>query len=374
MSRFFPNAVRSCTSFFGFVFDLMGDGLRFLCLTVRSHSALSAEVLFLRKQLAFYEERERQPRRLTNFARLSLVLWSQLFHWRSALVIVKPETLIGWHRRGFQPFWKWKSRVGRPRLPENIRKLIIRMALENPTWGQARVAAELSVKLGIYVSPRTVRAYWPPEPERRGPRGSQRWRTFVHNHAQSILACDFFVVVTARFRILYVFLLMELGTRRILHCNLTVRPTAEWTLQQFREAIPTDHAYRFLIRDRDSIFSVEVDDQLKAFGLRVLRTPARAPQANAYCERLVGTVRRECLDFMIPLGEKHLSRILAEWVTHYNQGRPHSSLGPGIPEPVEMLLPTPPHRRYFSTDIHKVAARAILGGLHHEYRWERVAA
>ncbi len=205
-------------------------------------------------------------------------------------MIVKPETLIGWHRRGFKLFWKWRSRVGRPRLPENIRKLIIRMALENPTSGQARVAAELSVKLGIYVSPRTVRTY------------------------------------------------------------------------------------RVLIRDRDSIFSVEVDDQLKAFGLRVLRTPTRAPQANAYCERLVGTVRRECLDFMIPLGEKHLSRILAEWVTHYNQGRPHSSLGPGIPEPVEMLLPTQPHGRYFSTDIHKVVARPILGGLHHEYRWERVAA
>jgi transposase InsO family protein len=321
MSQFFRNAVRSCTSLFGFVFDLM-------------------------------------------------------FDWRSALVIVKPETLIGWHRRGFKLFWKWKSRVGRPRLPENIRKLIIRMALENPTWGQARVAAELSVKLGIYVSPRTVRGYWPPGSGSRGPHrtSSQHWKTFVRNHAQSTVACDFFVVVTARFRILYVFLLMEVGTRRILHCNVTAHPTAEWTLQQFREAIPCDHPYRFLIRDRDSIFSGEVDDQLKAFGRRVLRTPARAPQANAHCERLVGTARRECLDFMIPLGEKHLSRILAEWVTHYNQGRPHSSLGPGIPEPVEMLLPTQPHHTYFSTDIHKVVARRILGGLHHEYHWERVAA
>jgi putative transposase len=376
MSRFFHNAVRSFTSFFGFAFDLLVDGLRFLRLTARSHSALGAEILFLRKQLAFYEERQTQPGRLNDSARLSLVFWSRLFDWKTALVIVKPETLIGWHRKGFKLFWRWKSRAGRPRLPENIRKLIVRMALENPTWGQARVAAELSVKLAIHVSPRTVRAYWPLEPERRGSRGtsSQHWRTFVRNHAQSIVACDFFVVVTARFRILYVFLLMEVGTRRILHCNVTAHPTAEWTLQQFREAISCDHLYRFLIRDRDSIFSAEVDDQLKAFGLRVLRTPARAPQANAYCERLVGTVRRECLDFMIPLGEKHLSRILAEWVTHYNQGRPHSSLGPGIPEPVEMLLPTQPHRRYCSTDIHKVAARSILGGLHHEYRWERMAA
>jgi putative transposase len=204
MSRFFHDAVRSFTLFFGFIFDLTVDGLRFLCVTVRSRSALGAEVLFLRKQLAFYEERETQSRRLNNSARLSLVIWSQLFDWRSALVIVKPETLIGWHRSGFKLFWKWKSRVGRPRLHENIRKLIIRMALENPTWGQARVAAELSVKLGIYVSPRTVRAYWPPESGSRGPHrtSSQHWKTFVRNHAQSIVACDFFVVVTARFRIL----------------------------------------------------------------------------------------------------------------------------------------------------------------------------
>jgi putative transposase len=135
MSRFFHNAVRSFTSFFGFAFDLLVDGLRFLRLTVRSHSALGAEILFLRKQLAFYEEREPQPRRLNDSARLSLVFWSRLFDWKTALVIVKPETLIGWHRKGFKLFWRWKSRAGRPRLPENIRKLIVRMALENPTLG-----------------------------------------------------------------------------------------------------------------------------------------------------------------------------------------------------------------------------------------------
>jgi transposase InsO family protein len=375
MSRFFPSTARSLRSFFGFVVDLIGDGLRFFCLAVRAHAALSAEILFLRKQLAFYEERQVEPRRLTDSARFSLVLWSRLFDWKEALVIVRPETLIGWHRKGFKVFWKWKSQTGRPRIPKNIRKLIVQMALENPTWGQARVAAELSVKFAIYVSPRTVRAYWPPELERRGPRGtsSQHWRTFVRNHAQSIVACDFLVVVTARFQILYVFLLMEVGTRRILHCNVTTHPTAEWTLQQLREAIPSDHPYRFLIRDRDSIFSAEVDSQLKAFSLRVLRTPPRAPQANAYCERLVGTVRRECLDFMIPLGKKHLGKILSEWVTHYNQGRPHSSLGPGIPEPVGML-PRRSRGRHFSAKDCKVASRAILGGLHHEYRWERIAA
>jgi len=282
MAPFFSRAARLPGSLLSSVIDLVGDVIRFFPLLVRSRSALSAEVLFLRKQLAFYEERQVEPRRLNNAARLSLVVWSRLFEWKNALVIVKPETLLGWHRKGFRLFWKWKSRVGRPRLPKDIRDLIVRMALENPTWGQARVAAELSVKLGIYVSPRTVRKYWPPEPERRGPRraSSQHWKTFVRNHAQSIVACDFLVVVTARFRILYVFLVMELGTRRIVHCNVTTHPTAEWTLQQFREAIPCDHSYRFVIRDRDWIFSAEVDEQLKAFGLRVLRTPARAPQAK----------------------------------------------------------------------------------------------
>src|SRR5580692_424108 len=374
MLRFFPNAKRSLDSLLILITDLVTDGLLFFRLLFRSRTALSAEVLFLRKQLAFYQERQVQPRRLNDSARFSLLLWSRLCNWKDALVIVKP--LIGWHRKGFKLFWKWKAQAGRPRLPENIRKLIVQMAQENPTWGQARVAAELSVKLDIDVSPRTVRAYWPPEPDRRGHRrtSSQNWRTFVRNHAQSIIACDFLVVVTARFRTLYVFLLIEVGTRRILHCNVTAHPTAAWTLQQLREAIPSDHSYRFLIRDRDSIFSAEVDRQVKAFRVRVLHTPARAPKANAYCERLVGSIRRECLDFVIPLDEKHLRRILAEWVTHYNQGRPHLSLGPGIPEPVEMLLPTQPHRRYCSTDIHKVAARSILGGLHHEYRWERVAA
>jgi len=376
MLRFFPNAKRSLDSLLILITDLVTDGLLFFRLLFRSRTAVSAEVLFLRKQLAFYQERQVQPRRLNDSARFSLILWSRLCNWKEVLVIVKPETLIGWQRKSFQLFWKGKSQAGRPRIPENIRNLIVQMAQENPTWGQARVSAELSVKLGIYVSPRTVRAYWPPEPGRRGHRrtSSQNWRTFVRNHAQSIVACDFLVVVTARFRTLYVFLLMEVGTRRIVHGNVTAHPTAAWTLQQLREAIPSDHSYRFLIHDRDSIFSAEVDRQLKAFGLRVLHTPARAPKANAYCERLVGTIRRECLDFMIPLGEKHLRRILAEWVPHYNQGRPHLSLGPGIPEAPAVFPALQGRDRHSFAQDCKVVARAVLGGLHHEYVWERMAA
>ena len=356
--------------------DLCVDVSAFLCSCLRLRSALIAENLFLRKQLAFYHERQVRPRRLTDTARLSLLLWSKLCDWRSALVIVKPETLIGWHRKSFRLFWKMKSRVGRPKLPKDIRRLIARMVEENPTWGQARVADELALKLGIRVSPRTVRAYWPKQPDPRGasPASNQRWRSFVQNHAASLLACDFLVVATASFRQLYVFVLMEVGTRRILHCNVTAHPTAAWTLQQFREALPS-HSHKFLIHDRDSIFSSQVDEELKSFGLKVLKTPVRAPQANAYCERLIGTMRRECLDFMIPLGEKHLRRLLREWVRHYNEARPHSSLGPGIPDASHR--PTPialgggrhvlPHRR-------RVIAQPVLGGLHHEYQLESVAA
>src|SRR5215469_8048817 len=305
------------------------QSIQFLRLSLSSRAALSAEVLFLRKQLAFYQEHRIPPRKLTAAARFSLLLWSRFFRWREALMIVQPETLIGWHRKGFRLWWRWKSRLGRPRIPEDLRRLIVRMVRENPTWGEERVAAELSVKLGILVSPRTVRAYWPhgADPKSRRRTSSQHWRSFVRNHAQAIVAADFLVAITAGFRVLYVLVVMEIGSRRILHCNVTAHPTAAWTLQQFREAVPGDHSYRFLIHDRDSIFSTEVDEGLHAFGLKVLRTPAQAPKANAYCERLMGTIRRECLDYVIPLSEKHLRTILREWVAHYNQGRPHSSLG-----------------------------------------------
>jgi putative transposase len=248
------------------------------------------------------------------------------------------------------------------------------MARGNPTWGEQRIAVELLLKLCIRLSARTVRRYIPLDtgPRRRVP--SQRWMTFVRNHAQAMLACDFFIVMTARFRILYVFVAMEVGTRKIAHFNVTAHPTADWTLQQFREVTMGEASYRFILHDQDSIYSSELDAALRAMGLRVLKTPFQAPQANAFCERLVGTVRRECLDFMIPLDKLHLRRILKEWVRHYNQGRPHLSLGPGIPEPTQMVFPPQPHGGHFLDMGCKVVARAILGGLRYEYRWERIVA
>jgi transposase InsO family protein len=228
------------------------------------------------------------------------------------------------------------------------------VARENPTWGERRIANELSLKLGIRVSPRTVGKYL----ARGNPRGSsgQRWTTFVRNHAQAIVACDFFVSITASFRLLYVFVAVEVGSRRILHANVTAHPTAEWTTQQFREFLVFDHPYRFVTHDRDAIFSSGLDAALKGFGVRVLRTPFRAPQANAHCERLVGTIRRECLDFLILLSEAHLKRILHEFVRHYNRGRPHSSLGPGIPGPSHNRFP-----RQVNAGHRRVTSRIQLG-------------
>ena len=222
------------------LWELLRDGLQFLNVVVRSRTAVAAEVVFLRKQLAYYQDHQIRPRRLTDATRLSLVLWSQLFEWKEALIVVTPRTFARWHRKAFKLYWRWKSRGGRPPLPKDIRQLIARMVRENITWGEERVADELSLKLGILVSPRTVGKYWP---KRLGGAGrtrtsSQHWRTFVKNHAQGIVACDFLVAVTARFRVLYIFVMMEIGSRRVLHYNVTAHPTAEWTLQQLREATP----------------------------------------------------------------------------------------------------------------------------------------
>src|ERR1022692_339457 len=218
------------------VFDLV----RLAFFVARSHSTLAAENLFLRKQLALFQERKAKPRRADDSTRWMMATLSRMFPWREALVNVKPDTLIRWHRKGFRLFWRWhrkgfrlfwrwKSKPrGRPRLAKDLRQLIREMAAENPTWGQERIANELRLKLGIRLSPRTVEKYLRDGPART-PDPKQRWLTFVHDHAKVIVACDFFVVITATFRTLYAFVIMELGTRRILHDNVTAHPTAEWT-------------------------------------------------------------------------------------------------------------------------------------------------
>ena len=219
---------------------LIEDALRWVVLLLRSTKSLEAENLFLRRQLALYIERAVKPRRIDAATRVSLVVLSKLFDWRSSLVVVQPATLIRWHRAGWRLLWRLKSRRGRPPIPEELRALIRRMATENHLWGEERIANELLLKLGLRISPRTVRKYMPKRPPGQ-PRGDQRWSTFLRNHAAAILACDFFVAVTATFRLLYVFVVIEHGTRRVAHVNVTSHPSAPWTLQQLRQvsAIPT---------------------------------------------------------------------------------------------------------------------------------------
>ena len=352
---------------------LLFDVVTLAGFAVRSRSQLLAENLFLRKQLALYQERRVKPRRPDPATRVVLVLLSRLLDWRALLVVVQPDTLIRWHRQGWRLLWRWKSRPGRSPIPRELQRLIVRMAQANPTWGEQRIANELLLKLGLAVSPRTAGRYIRSLRPRHGGRRSQRWATFVRNHAHAVVACDFFTTVTARFRVLYVFVVLEVGTRRILHWNVTDQPTAEWTIQQFRTVITPETSHRFVLHDRDSIFAATVDRAIASMGRHVLKTPVRTPQTNAFCERLIGTMRRECLDWLIPIHERHLRSILRDWVIHYNRGRPHASLGPGIPDPLSernRLVPTG-HRL---PERARVIATPILGGLHHEYRLARHAA
>ena len=282
-------------------------------------------------------------------------------------MVVRPETMIRWHRAGWKLFWRLKCRPGRPPIPREVQALIRRMHLENPSWGEERIANELFLKLDIRVSPRTVNKYLPKRPTGR-PRGDMRWSTFLRLHAKGIVACDFLVSVTATFRQLYVFVVVEHGSRRMIHCNVTAHPTAAWTLQQLREVIGPDAGYEYLLRDRDSIFAQHLDESIAKLGVAVLKSPPQNPKANAICERLIGSVRRECLDWLIPLSKSHLRSILGSWVPHYNGARPHMSLGPGVPDPPRTPVDHPNAKsRHRHNESYAVGARSILAGLHHEY-------
>jgi transposase InsO family protein len=349
------------------LFQLAADLVRWCGLMLRSPRSIEAENLFLRRQLALYRERGVKPRRMDSATRIALALLSQLFEWRDSLVVVRPETLIRWHRAGWKLFWRLKSRPGRPPIPLEVQELIRRMGNENPSWGEERIANELLLKLDIRVSPRTVNKYLPKRPTGR-PRGDMRWSTFLRLHAQGIVACDFFIAVTATFRQLYVFVIIEHYSRRLIHCDVTAHPSAMWTLQQLREAIGLQDRYEYLLHDRDSIFAKHLDESIVKLGVKVLKSPPRSPTANSICERVIGTIRRECLDWLIPRSESHLRSILKSWIPHYNRARPHMALGPGVPDP-----PSAMHHNFHSGSRHRlredVAVRpnAVLGGLHHEY-------
>jgi putative transposase len=345
----------------------LSDAFRLVLLLLRSSLAVRAENLVLRRQLAQYAERGVKPRRVNSAARIGLALLTRLFDGRNAIIVGRPRTIIRWHRAGWRLFWRIKCKVGRPAIPAELRALIRNLASENPGWGEERIANELLVKLGIRVSARTVGKYMPERPPGH-PRGDQRWATFLSNHARAILACDFFVAVTATFQLLYVFVVIEYGRRRLARVSVTKHPTADWTLQQMREVVGDESTHCYLIHDRDSIFAKHFDNSVRALGLKVLRTPFRSPKANSICERVIGTIRRECLDWIIPVSENHLRAALREWVAHYNAGRSHKMLGPCVPAPppAASLVPKSEARHLLpaGTVVH---AKSVLGGVHHEY-------
>jgi putative transposase len=297
----------------------------------QSRSDTALEVLALRQQVAVLKRKRPRPV-LNSWDRL---FWTTLRHlwsrWSDVLVIVKPETVISWHRAGFRLYWRWRSRRrgGRPKVTDEIRGLIRRLAEENPDWGAPKIHGEL-LKLGFVVSERTVARYLR-RIRRRGDPG-KRWLAFLQNHREVIVAFDFFTVPTVTFQLLYCFFVIEHGRRRILHFNVTRHPSAEWVVQQLREAFPEAGPYRYVILDRDSKFDATVITFLKATGLKPKRTSIQSPWQNGTAERWVGSCRREILDHVIALDERHLLRLIREYVSYYHQDRIHDSREKDIPD------------------------------------------
>ena len=296
----------------------------------RSHAALQIEILALRHQLGVLQRSVKRPR-LTPADRL---LWAWLSAawagWRSALVIVKPETVIAWHRKGFRLFWTRKVRhgqPGRPAIPKDVRELIRKMSRENPLWGAPRIHGEL-LKLGIDVGETSVGKYM----ARRRKPPSQTWRTFLENHLKTMVSVDFFTVPTIRFQALYVFLVLVHDRRRILHFGVTAHPTAEWTAQQLRDAFPWDTTPRYLLRDRDRILGDEFTKQVKDMGIKPVLSAPQSPWQRAYVERVIGTLRRECLDHVIVFHEASLYRHVKSFVAYCHESRTHLSLAKDAPE------------------------------------------
>ncbi|HSH80961.1 MAG TPA: integrase core domain-containing protein [Herpetosiphonaceae bacterium] len=298
---------------------------------------------------------------MTSGDRLIFVLLaSWLQHWKEALLIVQPETILRWHRLGFRLFWKRKSRTGsrRPKLAAATITLIKEMATNNRLWGAERIQGEL-LKLNIKVAKRTIQRYMRLVRPLR-PRG-QTWSTFIRNHAHDICACDFLQVHDIFFRPLFAFIITELGSRRIVHVGVTRTPTDEWTAQQLREATPFGESPRYLIRDNDAKYGPYFEAVAVGTGIEMLRTPIEAPRANAICERLVGSMRRECLDHVLILGERHLRHVLKEYAVYFNQARPHQGIQQRLP--IQQEQPGPA-----SGGNGRVIAFSVLGGLHHDYR------
>ena len=324
--------------------------------SVRSHRELALENLALRQQLATLKFRYPRPQ-LTDSDRLFWVVLCRLWPgWTDVLHIVQPATVIRWHRQGFRHYWRWKSRRrGRPRIGGETKQLIRRMCLANPLWGAPRIHGEL-LKLGMEVSEATVSKYMI---RHRGP-PSQSWRSFLQNHSKEFISLDFLTVPTANFKVLFVLVILSNDRRRILHFNVTDDPSAAWTAQQLVEACGVDDKPKYLVRDRDAIYGGAFRRKAEALGIKEILTAYRSPWQNPYAERVIGSIRRECLDHVIVLGPRHLKRILTRYVDYYNGVRTHLSL----------YKDSPDRRPTQSATIGRIVELKKVGGLHHHYMRE----
>ncbi len=325
----------------------------------RSRAALQLEILALRHQLAVYQRRPaRAPIKVAD-----RLLWAWLSRtwtgWRDVLVFVRPSTVIAWQRRRFRDHWARLShaRPGRPAVAKAVQELIRKMSSANPGWGSPRMVGELA-KLGIRVAKATVEKYI----VRQNRPPSPTWRAFLDNHVKDLVSVDFFVVPTVMFKVLFVFVVLAHARRRIVHFNITEHPTAQWTAQQISEAFPWEAAPRYLLRDRDRVYGRAFRTRMKCMGIEEVLTAPRSPWQNPFAERAIGSVRRECLDNVIVLGEQHLRRLLGDYFEHYHRWRCHRSLAMDCPEPRPVQGPE-------HGDVVEVAE---AGGLYRHY--ERRAA
>ena len=330
----------------------------------RSKSELIAENMFLRQQLIVVERQVVRPKLTQQDRRALVLLASRIKGWREALVIVKPDTLQRWHRAGFRLYWRRKSRarMGRPPTSPEVIALIEEMAIANRTWYVKRIQGELR-KLGIEISRGVVGKYMRQARKGLPPRNQgQTWATFVQNHAGEIWACDFLQTYDLFFRVVFVYFIIELGSRRIVQYGVTRSPSDFWVAQQVRVATPYEEGPRFLIRDNDGKYGQCFTRVAEGRGIKVIKTPVRAPKANAMCERCIGSVRRECLDHMLIINDRHLYRLIDEYVAYYNHARPHQGIGQRIPDPDE------DSKSRVGDKGQRVTCQPVLGGLHHDYR------
>jgi len=335
-----------------------------ILLRPQKDSDLALENLALRQQLAILKRHKKRPQIRTKDRLFWVMLCRFWSNWQEPLIVVKPETVIRWHRRGFKLFWKYKSRLkgpGRPPISPEIRDLILKMANANPLWGAPRIHGEL-LKLGIEISERTVSNLM----SRRKPKPpSQTWRTFLKNHMMNMVSIDFFTVPTAKFRVLFVLVILSHNRRQVVSFKATSNPTIMWTAQRIIEVFPWDTAPKYLLRDRDSIYGAYFRQRVKNMGIKEVITAAQSPWQNPFVERLIGSIRRDCLDHVIVLNESHLSRILSSYFDYYHYDRTHYGLGKDTP--VERPVQPRPAKGA------KVIELPRVGGLHHRYEWKKAA-